>query len=92
MSRAGILIAWQLRQPLRLIAGDTNFRSRRYNLAGLRAPPGVDSAHQIAADVAESLFAMLIAESSIVDVGLEMLPKQRTRGGLGLKSLLKNKI
>lgn len=79
MFRAWISIAWQLRQPIRLIARDTNFRCRRRNLTGLTALPSDDSVHQIAADVTESLFAMLIAESSIVDVGLEMLPKQRER-------------
>lgn len=38
-----------------------------------------DSVYQIAADVAESLFAMLIAVAgtAVVDVDLEMLPKRR---------------
>lgn len=59
-----------------------------------------DSAYQIAADVAESLFAMLIAvvETAVVDVDLEMLPKHRClweeKKGVGTKriSLLNNKI
>jgi hypothetical protein len=66
-------------QLFRLIAQDTSFRLRRYSPAALAAPPTDDSEYQIdAADVAESLFAMLIAVAKIavVDVDLEMLPKR----------------
>lgn len=45
----------------------------------LAAPPTADSVAQIAADVAESLFARLIAvaETVVADADLKMLPKRR---------------
>lgn len=45
--------------------------------------PRNDSLYRNAADVAESLFAMLIAgaEIAVVDVDREMLPKREPRAG-----------
>lgn len=72
--------AWPIRRPLRSLAEGKRCRSRRCSPAAPMALRN-SSVYRNAADVAESLFAMLIAEVEIaaVDVDRGMLPKRRQR-------------